>query len=123
MEVSASDVELLRYRPSDESCTLHILPGSKRKIVGGSSSQEEKLRFGTAFSFLAQISLGASVWTVYTQWLWRTVRRKDMTVGVFNSAFGADTSVWSLLNFEMLRKLRTGSAMALFAWHVYEPSS
>ncbi|OCK93566.1 uncharacterized protein K441DRAFT_564791 [Cenococcum geophilum 1.58] len=98
-------------------------PALKKKIVGDSSSQEEKLRFGTAFSFLAQISLGASVWTVYTQWLWRTVRRKDITVGVFNSAFSADTSFWSLLNFEMLRKLRTGSAMALFAWHVYEPSS
>lgn len=41
-----------------------------------------------------------------------------MTVAAWNSAFGADTSVLSLLNFEMLRKLRVGSAMAIFAWSV-----
>jgi hypothetical protein len=80
-------------------------------------------RFGTAFAFLAQICLGASVWTAYTQWLWRTVKRKDMTVGAWNDAFSADTSVLSLLNLEMLRKLRLGSAMAFFAWYTKGLSS
>lgn len=40
-----------------------------------------------------------------------------MTVGGLNAAFGADTSVLSLLNLEMLRKLRIGSVMAAFAWY------
>lgn len=96
-------------------------PRLKGDIVGNSDSQEEKLRAGTAFAFLTQICFGASVWTAYTQWLWRTVRRKDMTVDVLNAAFGADTSVLSLLNFAMLKKLRLGSLMALFAWCLLLP--
>lgn len=96
-------------------------PKLKDNVVGNSDSQEEKLRFGTAFAFLAQITLGASVWTTYTQWLWRTVRHKDMTVDVLNAAFGADTSVLFLLNFAMLEKLRLGSLMALFAWGLLLP--
>ncbi|KAF2729936.1 hypothetical protein EJ04DRAFT_501369 [Polyplosphaeria fusca] len=90
-------------------------------IVGDSSSQEEKLRFGTAFSFLAQISLAASVWTCFTQWLWRTVDGTEMSVGALNDAFGIDTSVLPFLNYEMLRKLRVGSVMALFAWSLLLP--
>jgi hypothetical protein len=41
-----------------------------------------------------------------------------MTVAAWNCAFSADTSFLSLLNIEMLRKLRLGSAMAFFAWYV-----
>jgi hypothetical protein len=96
-------------------------PKLKGNIVGNSDSQEEKLRFGTAFAFLTQICFGASVWATYTQWLWRTVRRKDMTVDVLNAAFGADTSVLPFLNFTMLKKLRLGSLMALFAWGLLLP--
>lgn len=73
-------------------------------------------RFGTAFAFLAQICLGASVWTAYTQWLWRTLMKKDMNFKVLNSAFGADTSVLSLLNMEMWKRLKVGSVMACLAW-------
>lgn len=40
-----------------------------------------------------------------------------MTVDGLNAAFGADTSVLSLLDLEMLRKLRIGSIMAAFAWY------
>jgi hypothetical protein len=65
---------------------------------------------------MAQITLAASVWLSYTQWLWRSVKRTEMSVKGFNAAFGADTSVFSLLNLEMLWKFKIGSAMALFAW-------
>ncbi|KAH6622199.1 hypothetical protein C7974DRAFT_377797 [Boeremia exigua] len=96
-------------------------PKLNGKIVGDSYQQEEKIRFGTACSFLAQICLGASVWTVYTQWLWRTVKRKEMTIEAWNAAFSADTSVLSLLNWEMLCKLRVGSVLAFFAWSLLLP--
>lgn len=109
-------------------------PQLRGKIVGDPGKQEEKIRyvslltntgncrtevfrFGTAFAFIAQICLGASVWTAYTQWLWRTVKRKEMTMAAWNSAFSADTSILSLLNVEMLRKIRLGSVMAFFAWY------
>jgi hypothetical protein len=44
-----------------------------------------------------------------------------MTVAGLNAAFGADTSVLSLLNLEMLSKMRIGSAMAAFAWYKLSP--
>ena len=76
-------------------------------------------RYGTAFSFLAQITLSASVWTTYTQWLWRTVRRRELEVPLLNYMFGADTSILPLLHWKMLSEFRIGSIMALFAWYVY----
>ncbi|KAI9767275.1 MAG: hypothetical protein M1839_004541 [Geoglossum umbratile] len=90
-------------------------------VVGNSSNQERNIRFGTAFSFLAQIALTATVWLSYTQLLWGFVGKEEVTVKGLNAAFGADTSVFSLLNFEMLRKFRTGSSMALFAWCLILP--
>jgi hypothetical protein len=73
-------------------------------------------RIGTAFAFLGQIALTASVWHSYTQWLWRSVKETQMTVGGLNAAFGIDTSILSFLNVEMLWKVKVGSVMAFLAW-------
>jgi len=76
-------------------------------------------RYGTAFAFISQIALGASVWISFTQWLWKTLSERDkvMNVDGLNACFDADRSVFSLLNLEMLTKLRTGSLIAAFAWY------
>jgi hypothetical protein len=42
--------------------------------------------------------------------------KKDLTFKVLNSAFGADTSVLSLLNIDMWKRLKVGSIMAFLAW-------
>ena len=73
-------------------------------------------RFGTAAAFLSQISLSASIWQCYTQWLWRSVGKTSMSIPTLNDVFRADTSVLSFLNFDMLRKFKVGYFMALFAW-------
>lgn len=56
---------------------------------------------------------------VYTQWLWKTVHKQNLTLNFLNDAFNVDKSVWSLLNWEMLKEMHTGWSMALFAWLVY----
>lgn len=134
LEVANHDDSVLPHWSNDEPCTLHLLSqfarGCRWKSRYPGREDQASLsepwfatvakyfvRFGTAFSFLAQISLGAAIWASYTRWLWRTVQRKEMTVGGLNAAFAADTSVLSLLNLEMLRKLRIGSVMAAFAWY------
>ncbi|KAF1960480.1 hypothetical protein CC80DRAFT_466327 [Byssothecium circinans] len=93
------------------------------KIVGNPDAQEQKLRFGTAFAFLAQIFLGGSCWIAYTQWLWRTLKKDEvgLTPSALDAAFGVDLRIWSLLNLEMLQKLRIGSIMAAFAWSLLLP--
>jgi hypothetical protein len=77
----------------------------------------DKDRWGTAFAFLAQICLGAGVWTAYTQWVWRTLKKKEFRMATLNAAFGVETSVLSLMNIDMWKKLRVGSVMAFFAWY------
>jgi hypothetical protein len=85
-------------------------------IVGGPHQQGTNLRFGTAAAFLSQISLSASTWQCYTQWLWRSMGKTSMSIQTLNDVFGADTSVLSFLNLEMLQKFKVGYFMALFAW-------
>jgi hypothetical protein len=144
VEIADTHDKLFRHWVCSKPSSLHILSKTQgqgcwelfesgRKAEVGSLSRDniflEKLcesyhllissRFGTAFSFLTQITLAASVWSVYTQWLWRTVRQRDLTVSVLNAAFEADLSVLSLLNLEMLKKMRLGWVMALFAWSVW----
>jgi hypothetical protein len=73
-------------------------------------------RLGTAAAFLSQISMSASIWKCYTQWLWRSVGKTSMSIPTLNDVFGADTSVLSFLNLDMLQKFKVGYFMALFAW-------
>jgi hypothetical protein len=58
----------------------------------------------------------ASVWFAYTQWLWRTLHRKDITIRGLDAAFSVETSMIALLNPEMILKVRTGFVLALIAW-------
>ncbi|KAH0563094.1 hypothetical protein GP486_002336 [Trichoglossum hirsutum] len=101
-------------------------------VVGNSSNQERNIRCSICIPdftdliegtepFSVGIALTAAVWLSYTQWLWRSVGKVEVTVNALNAAFGADTSVFSLLNIEMLRKFRIGSVMALFAWCLILP--
>ncbi|KAK0737326.1 hypothetical protein B0T21DRAFT_364903 [Apiosordaria backusii] len=87
-------------------------------IVGSAAHQESNLRIGTALAFLAQITLTASVWQTYHQLIWRSVKKGPIRMSTLNDIFGAETSVLSFLNLDMLKKFRLGYGMALFAWWV-----
>ncbi|THV45419.1 hypothetical protein BGAL_0491g00010 [Botrytis galanthina] len=91
------------------------------KQVGDDFSQQWTLRYGTTFAFVSQVCLVSSVGFAYTQWLWKSLYHKDTKVSVncLDAAFVADTSVLSILNTEMLWKLKLGSLLAIVAWLVY----
>ncbi|KAH6959760.1 hypothetical protein BKA56DRAFT_533090 [Ilyonectria sp. MPI-CAGE-AT-0026] len=93
-------------------------PSLNRQLVGNSSRQEEKLRVGTAFSFLAQLALTSSVWKSYIQWLWRAVYNNAWSVRGLNKAFSVDTAPSSLLSRDMVRNFKLGVVMAFLAWSV-----
>lgn len=78
-------------------------------------------RYGTAFSFLAQLALTSSVWAAYTQWLWHAVLRKRWTVKGLNKAFSADVAPSSLLSREMFRNYTLGTVIGFFAWCLILP--
>lgn len=77
-------------------------------------------RYGTTFAFVSQVCLVSSVGFAYTQWLWKSLYHKDTKVSVncLDAAFVADTCVLSMLNTEMLWKLKLGSLLAMAAWLV-----
>lgn len=82
-------------------------------IVGDDTSQQWALRGGTTFAYIAQVGFVSSIAISYTQWLWKTLKTTAVAVSTLDAAFGADASLISLLNPEMLRKIRVGSFLAL----------
>ncbi|KAK4098471.1 hypothetical protein N658DRAFT_431977 [Parathielavia hyrcaniae] len=89
--------------------------------VGSPEQQENNLRLGTAAAFLAQITLGASVWQAYKLWIWRSVKKTPQKMATLNDIFGAQTSVLALLNMDMLKNFRTGYLIAMFGWSLILP--
>jgi hypothetical protein len=57
-----------------------------------------------------------SVGFAYTQWLWRTLKTTEVSIEGLDAAFDADASIISLLNKEMLSKIKVGSILALIIW-------
>lgn len=98
--------------------TPHLSPLTSHIEITGLT---QKLRYGTTFAFVSQVCLVSSVGFAYTQWLWKSLYHKDTKVSVncLDAAFVADTSVLSILNTEMLWKLKLGSLLAVVAWLVY----
>ena len=90
-------------------------------VVGDAAEQEWNIRLGSVFAWILQLSLMASVWFAYTQWLWRTIKRKGISVRAMNAAFDAQTSILALANTELATKMKTGFALALIAWCLQIP--
>lgn len=78
----------------------------------------QHVRVGTAFAFVSQIFLSASVWQTYTQWIWRSIAKITLRMATLNDIFGADTSILWLRNFKMFKKFTVGYLIALYAWYV-----
>ncbi|KAM0276031.1 hypothetical protein ACHAQH_007156 [Verticillium albo-atrum] len=91
-------------------------------VVGGGYRQQSNIRVGTALAVLTQFSFVTAVWLCYTQCLWRNLQRTSMSPCALNAAFGANESILSLANMEMLRKFKLGSVLALLAWCLLLPA-
>jgi hypothetical protein len=70
-------------------------------------------RWGTTLAYITQASLVTSIGFAYTQWLWWTLKKTKISIAALDAAFGADSSLVSLLNVEMIRKIKVGSLIAL----------
>ncbi|RNJ53060.1 hypothetical protein D7B24_002402 [Verticillium nonalfalfae] len=91
-------------------------------VAGDGYRQQSNIRIGTALAVLTQFSFVTAVWLCYTQCLWRNLQRKPMSPRALNAAFGANESILSLANTEMLRRFKLGSALALLAWCLLLPA-
>jgi hypothetical protein len=106
-------------------------------IVGTPSQQENNIRFvvvvtrlgiyctkcvhrvGNFLAFLTQISLGYSCWIAYRQWVWRALkfdRFEGIILDALDAAFALPSSLLSLSNLEIARKLPIAYVIAVIAW-------
>ncbi|KUJ17415.1 uncharacterized protein LY89DRAFT_733266 [Mollisia scopiformis] len=93
-----------------------------RRRVGDDQEQQRAIRFGSTFAHMVQTTLVASVGYSFTQTLWKTLRKKSVSIRALDAAFGADRSPWALCNREMLRKLRIVSVLGLISQCMPLPS-
>lgn len=89
-----------------------------KKVVGNPRKQQEIIIFGNILSVLSQVSLTASLWQTYSQWIWRSLKRIDFELPTLNRIFSADTSLRWMLNGKMFRKFKVGYLIALLGWYV-----
>lgn len=85
-------------------------------VVSSVPRQEWALRFGTAFAFLAQSCLTASVGLAYAQRIWVTAKRKPLALRTLDSVFSLQSNIFSFLNWELLRKAKVLCLLGLVAW-------
>ncbi|KAF2094276.1 hypothetical protein NA57DRAFT_60907 [Rhizodiscina lignyota] len=90
-------------------------------IVGSTNEEQWNIRIGSLFALVVKTMLTSSVWFAYTQWLWRTLKRRAISLRGLDAAFSAEISIWSLLNHELILKVRMGAVLALIAWCLQIP--
>lgn len=90
--------------------------------VGNDNEQQWAIRYGSTFAYIVHTSLACSVGYSFTQTLWKTLKRKKVSVKALDAAFEADRSIWSLRNSEMLWKLRLVSFLCIVSGCLPLPS-
>ena len=78
--------------------------------------QLKMIRFGTALAFFVKSTLVGSIILCYRQRIWRTFRRKAMTMRAIDSLFTATEDPTSFLNWEMVSAGKLATFMALCSW-------
>ncbi|KAF8243701.1 hypothetical protein K440DRAFT_611828 [Wilcoxina mikolae CBS 423.85] len=74
-------------------------------------------RIGVAFAFFTKASLVGSVVLAYRQRVWRTLRRKPVSLNGLDALFQVvESPVWFFMGSEMFVKARVASLMALATW-------
>lgn len=92
-------------------------------IAGGNLEQEYIIRAGTALAFLSKASLVGAVVIAHKQIAWETVRKRAISMDGIDAMFVAPTDLTSFWNWDMLRRAKAATMLALLAWHVYPSPS
>jgi hypothetical protein len=95
----------------------HILYTSlDGSLAGGVNRQQWSIRFGTAFAYLTQTSLAASVVCAHSQHIWTVFKATSISIQGIDAMFSASTDPTAFGTTEMLMKAKLASIMAVAAW-------
>lgn len=87
-----------------------------RTPVGDFNRQRWVFWIGSSLGFLTKVSFTAVLGISRSQSVWVTLRRESMTIGGIDALFGAGTNPTCFINFNMLRKAKFATAIALMMW-------
>ena len=105
-------------------CYYHSLAGTEVLSTANQAStwdtnrQEWKIRFGTAFAFLAKTCLASSVAIAYTQHIWASCRRKAYSISGLDALFSATSDVFAFASLDLAVRAKIGAVLAAFVWLV-----
>ncbi|KAK0724284.1 hypothetical protein B0H67DRAFT_550094 [Lasiosphaeris hirsuta] len=84
--------------------------------VQSESQQAWSIRVGTLFAFLVRLGLVSLLWIVADQQIWKTLRRKAMTLGSINSMFGIMGDPTRLFSWDLVSRAKLLTLFAVMAW-------
>ena len=80
--------------------------------------QEWKIRFGTAFAFLAKTCLATTITIAYTQHIWATCKREAYSVSGLDALFSATSDLFAFANPELTLRAEVVALLAALVWWV-----
>jgi hypothetical protein len=78
--------------------------------------QEWKIRFGTAFAFLAKTCLATSIAIAYTQHIWATCREKAYSISGLDAMFNATSDVLAFASADLTLRSKVAALLAALVW-------
>lgn len=85
-------------------------------LVSSQQSQQWAIRIGTGLAFLSKASLAASVGVAYTQRLWVSVKKRNMSLENLDKAFSLTTDPFSFLSAFLIARTKMLYVLAAAVW-------
>lgn len=73
---------------------------------------------GNGLAIFINLMLKTAVGIAYTQYLWRQLRNLSLSVSSINDAFGMETNIFSLLNWDLFSKMPLVVTLGILLWWV-----
>lgn len=88
----------------------------RKTITEVSVSQTWNLRIGSVLAFLVKTSWTMAVLVAHTQQVWVTMDRKSLSLNTVDAMFGAVTDFTRFSHWQMLRRAKVATLLAVVAW-------
>ena len=83
------------------------------------SSQEWKIRFGTAFAFATKTAFAGAVVAAYNQRLYVSTKDSAITVEGLDALFAATNDIFSFTSLDFISNAKLAAMLAALAWYVH----
>lgn len=93
-----------------------VIPNARITSKWDTDRQEWKIRFRTAFAFLAKTFLAAAIAIAYTQHIWVSCKRTAYSISGLDAMFSATSDIFAFASLELTLGAKVGAHLAAFIW-------